>query len=83
MVRIEIREEACRGCEMCADVCPTQVIAHDAGRRKARVQAPEDCIACLSCAYLCPSGAIQQGGYHAVRNFYRDLDFSQRVERYL
>ncbi len=83
MVRIEIREEACRGCEMCSDVCPTRVIAHDPGRGKAQVQAPEDCIACLSCTFLCPSGAITQSQYHAVRNFYRDLDFSRRVERFL
>jgi formate hydrogenlyase subunit 6/NADH:ubiquinone oxidoreductase subunit I len=83
MLRMEIREEACRGCEMCVDVCPTRALVMDTASRKARVQTVEDCIACLSCSILCPSGAILHGDYHAVKNFYRDLDFSQRVERFL
>jgi Fe-S-cluster-containing hydrogenase component 2 len=83
MVHIEIREEACRGCEMCVDVCPTKVLACDAARAVARVQTAEDCIACLSCTTLCPSGAIRQSGYYEVKNFYRDLEFSQRMGRFL
>jgi len=38
---------------------------------------------CLSCAYLCPSGALDHTDDRVVRNFYRDLDFSQRMERFL
>lgn len=79
----EIHEEACRGCGICAEVCPTDVLRMDDEAAKARLGEIEDCIACLSCAYACPSGAIRHGGYHAVKNFYRDLHFTARMERIL
>ncbi len=78
-----IREEACRGCRMCEDICPTDVIAFDEAAKKATVRETADCIACLSCSYLCPSAAITHEAYHEVKNFYRDLDFSLRFERFL
>jgi Fe-S-cluster-containing hydrogenase component 2 len=83
MIGIELREEACRACQMCVDVCPTKVFARDPATGKAKAQAVGSCIGCLSCAYLCPSGTIQVSGHHAVKNFYRDLDFSRRVGRFL
>ena len=83
MVNMTIREDACRGCEMCVDICPTDVLVFDAAARKAVVKETQDCIACLSCSYLCPSGAISHEDYHEVKNFYRDLDFSLRFERFL
>ena len=83
MLTMTIRDEACRGCEMCVDVCPTDVVAYNQATKKAEVKKVEDCIACLSCAYLCPSGAVTHENYHEVKNFYRDLDFSLRFERFL
>ena len=83
MLTIDIRDQACRGCRMCVDVCPTDVFEFDDSSRKATAPRAGDCIACLSCAYLCPSGALQHAGYPVVRNFYRDLTFSERVERFL
>jgi NAD-dependent dihydropyrimidine dehydrogenase PreA subunit len=68
---------------MCVDVCPTDVVVFNPSTRKAEVKKVEDCIACLSCAYLCPSGAVTHENYHEVKNFYRDLDFSLRCERFL
>ncbi len=82
-VRIDIREESCRGCGMCVDVCPTAVLVLDEPARKAKVKTAEDCIACLSCAYLCPSATIRHADHHVVKNFYRDLDFVRVTERYL
>ena len=83
MVTIEIREQACRGCQMCVDVCPTQVFDFDAASQQANVRDVADCIGCLSCAYLCPSGALKHGGFYVVKNFYRDVEFSRRMERFL
>ena len=83
MEHFEIHGEACRGCKLCVDICPTEVLVFDETAKKAALREKEDCIACLSCTYLCPSQAISQSGYHAVKNFYRDLDFSHKIGRFL
>ena len=82
-VRIAIHERACRGCELCVDLCPTKVFGFDQDRRLCRVEHEEDCIACLSCAYICPSHALTHTGHHLVKNFYRDSEFSKRIGRFL
>lgn len=83
MLEILVHEDACRGCRMCVDVCPTTVFAYDEEKRLCVVEHKEDCIACLSCAYLCPSGAIRHEEYHVVRNFYRDLAFCAKMEKFI
>lgn len=82
-LQLEIRANACRGCQLCVDMCPTDALVYDEATDKALVQHIEDCIACLSCKYICPSGAITHADYHAVPNFYRNLDFSRRIARFL
>ncbi len=83
MLEIIIREKGCRGCRFCVDICPTEAIAFDDVTQKAMVKSADDCIECLSCAYLCPSGAIIHKGHRVVKNFYRNLHFSQRMEKFL
>lgn len=80
---IQVHEQACRGCQMCVDACPTKVFTFDGATAKVKVAVVEDCIGCMSCKYICPSGALQHAGFHDVKNFYRDLDFSRRMERFL
>jgi ferredoxin len=82
-VKITIHDKACRGCQMCLDICPTKVFVFDEKSSRAVIQEAEDCIACLSCAYLCPSKAITHSDYHVVRNFYRDLNFMDRMQKFL
>jgi len=83
MVELSIHEQACRGCEMCVEICPTKVFEFDAEQRLCVVKHQEDCIACLSCAYLCPSGAITHRSYHEVKNYYRDMAFCAKMEKFL
>lgn len=83
MIRIDIHEESCRGCQICVDLCPTKVFWFDEARDKAGVKEAEDCIACLSCVYACPSRAIRHSGHHEVKNFYRDMGYVLRLERFL
>ncbi len=83
MLRIEIHDKACRGCQMCVDICPTDVFAFDDMTMKASVKTVEDCIACLSCSYLCPSHAITHFEYHITKNFYRDREFTDRIGKFL
>lgn len=82
-LEITVHEQACRGCEMCVDICPTKVFEFNSEKRLCEVKHAEDCIGCLSCAYLCPSGAISHKNYHVVKNFYRDLEFTDRMEKFL
>jgi ferredoxin len=83
MISVEVHEAACRGCQICVEVCPTEVFSFDETTFKAGVAEAADCIACLSCAYECPSAAITHANHHVVKNFYRELEFSQRLERFL
>ncbi|MFH1028725.1 MAG: 4Fe-4S binding protein [Pseudomonadota bacterium] len=82
-LEISVHEQACRGCQMCVDVCPTKVFEFDDEKRLCVVKHEDDCIACLSCAYICPSGAITHSGYHVVKNFYRDLAFCNKMEKFI
>ena len=82
-MRMEIHEQACRGCRMCVEICPTKVLTFDEATSLAKVGKVEDCIACMSCTFLCPSGAIHQEEYPRVKNFYRDLEFCGRMEKFL
>lgn len=83
MLEMTVHEQACRGCEMCVDICPTKVFQFNSDKRICEVAHQDDCIACLSCAYICPSGAITHKGHHEVKNFYRDLDFCRKMEKFL
>jgi len=83
MVEISIKKEACRGCQICSEICPTDVLEYNAAEQKVFVKNAANCIACLSCTYICPSTAISQQNFHSVKNFYRDLDFSVKAKRYL
>ncbi|OGT98373.1 MAG: ferredoxin [Geobacteraceae bacterium GWC2_48_7] len=80
---IAVHEQSCRGCELCIDICPTKVFELDEEKSLCVVKHVEDCIACLSCAYICPSNAISHTDYHAVKNFYRDAQFCQRMGKFL
>jgi len=83
MVEMFIHENSCRGCHLCLDVCPTDCFAYNEETCKAEVAVVENCIACLSCSYICPSGAITHKQHHVVKNFYRNLEFSRRMEKFL
>ena len=82
-IKMTIVETSCRGCELCVDICPTQVVEYNAGTKKAVVARVQDCIGCLSCLFTCPSGAINHDDIHMVPNYYRDIDFSRRMEKFL
>ncbi|MDO4552143.1 MAG: 4Fe-4S binding protein [Bacillota bacterium] len=61
---LKLREERCKGCELCVSVCPKNVLKiHDSrlnqkGYHPVSVEKADDCIACGSCALMCPDGVI-------------------------
>jgi len=68
---IVIDENRCKGCELCAFVCPKHLIGiadtfTPRGYRPARLDDPRgDCTGCLLCAVVCPDVAITV--YRTVR----------------
>lgn len=55
--RLEIIEPYCKGCSICVEFCPTNVLEMDGFL--AKVVRPEACIACMQCELRCPDFAIK------------------------
>jgi 2-oxoglutarate ferredoxin oxidoreductase subunit delta len=71
--RIVIDSERCKGCELCASVCPHHAI-HMADAFNARGYRPavwadidEQCTGCATCAVICPDAAIKVYRQKALR----------------
>jgi len=60
MIKVEVDEERCNGCNWCVDFCPTSVfdLVEVKGRKVARATRPEECWACITCVGQCPEWAI-------------------------
>jgi 2-oxoglutarate ferredoxin oxidoreductase subunit delta len=62
---IVIKEERCKGCEVCTAACPEHVIAmaerfNAKGYRPATLDDPQGrCTGCTLCARMCPDVAIE------------------------
>jgi len=61
--KITILEEWCKGCTICSDVCPTDVLKMEANGTRwqgsiAVVIDADACIACMLCELQCPDFSI-------------------------
>jgi len=62
--RILVDETYCKGCGVCVDVCPQEILKLDTDTLTAKGYHPAVCIdpsactTCLSCATMCPDVAI-------------------------
>jgi len=58
-------DAACKGCDLCIDVCPFKILALDKTRVNAKGYNPvyctdiEKCTACAMCARICPDSVIK------------------------
>jgi len=60
---IEVNEIYCKGCELCSDACPQDVMALDLERLTPKGYHPvhlvsEGCTGCAICALVCPEAAL-------------------------
>jgi len=58
MIKITIDEDACVGCTLCVDECPTDVFEFDEEKQIPKVVKEKECFGCLSCSEICPAAAI-------------------------
>ena len=62
--QILVNTNRCKGCALCVDACPKDVIAladkkvNVSGYPSIVVVNPGTCIGCASCAIVCPDGCI-------------------------
>jgi 2-oxoglutarate ferredoxin oxidoreductase subunit delta len=60
---VEINDLFCKGCELCVEACPKNVLALDLDRLTPKGYHPvrlvaEGCTGCNICAVICPDAAI-------------------------
>ncbi|MFZ5815647.1 MAG: 4Fe-4S binding protein [Bacillota bacterium] len=58
-VKLELEENRCKGCELCVQACPRDVLQmgthiNALGYRPAVAVAPDQCTGCKACALVCP-----------------------------
>jgi len=65
MARVYFKEDKCKGCGLCTDVCPKKIIVlsdklNAKGYHPATVteEKMKECIGCASCARMCPDVVI-------------------------
>jgi 2-oxoglutarate ferredoxin oxidoreductase subunit delta len=62
--KVTFREDWCKGCGLCVEVCPKKIIFLDPnktnpkGYHPATVEKMDECIGCASCARMCPDSII-------------------------
>ena len=64
MAKVEINENACKGCGLCMTACPKKILAFSdklnaKGYKPATCVDQEKCIGCAMCATMCPDVAIK------------------------
>ncbi len=63
--KVTFNVDICKGCGLCASVCPKQIIEMDdttinvKGYHPAGIKEMEKCIACAMCAITCPDSVIK------------------------
>jgi ferredoxin len=80
---ITIEERGCRDCNLCIEICPTEVLEREASTGIAKVVRKDDCIGCTSCMYICPSGCLTVTEYEGQRPFHRIEKNAALVARFL
>ena len=60
---IEVDVETCKGCSLCVEACPTNVIelaeeVNGKGYNYAYMENPDACNGCTNCSMVCPDSCI-------------------------
>jgi ferredoxin len=74
VIDIHIDEDACVGCTLCVDECPTKVFEMCEDGSVPRVKNIQECFGCLSCSEICPATAIKHSNLHLSESYYHSLN---------
>ena len=64
MVKFSVKEELCKGCELCVRACPKKLLQlstdklNEKGYHPVMITDEEACVACGSCFRTCPDTVI-------------------------
>jgi len=63
MAKVDVEIERCKGCALCVDACPEQVLEigkkiNLGGYQHVVVVNPDACTGCCRCAEMCPDVAL-------------------------
>jgi len=64
MVKFSVKEELCKGCELCVRACPKKLLKlsedklNEKGYHPVTITDEEACVACGSCFRTCPDTVI-------------------------
>jgi formate hydrogenlyase subunit 6/NADH:ubiquinone oxidoreductase subunit I len=75
--RVEVDEEKCTGCGMCASICPGKALyLEGAGKNKKARMEPvfPQCMGCNDCAAVCEKGALKVTVPYEFSLFYKTID---------
>jgi len=65
MAKVSFREDRCKGCGLCVEVCPKKIVKmateriNAKGFHPATVEEQDKCIGCAFCATMCPDVVIE------------------------
>ena len=64
MAKLTFKEELCKGCGLCVNACPKQLLAlsktrlNQKGHSPVELTDPYACVGCAFCATMCPDCVI-------------------------
>ena len=65
MAKLTFKTDYCKGCGLCVDVCPKDVLRlapdkiNKKGHHPVEAAKPDQCVSCGSCAIMCPDSIIK------------------------
>ena len=64
MAKLNLREDLCKGCGLCVNACPKQLLTlsktrlNQKGHTPVELTDPASCVGCAFCATMCPDCVI-------------------------
>ena len=64
MAKLTFKTDLCKGCGLCVDACPKNLLAlskdkiNQKGHSPVEITKPDECIGCAFCATMCPDCII-------------------------